>query len=268
MSYDFMKDTIYNEFNQTKLDNLYQLLGLIQLRVNKKWQSLSESKQSNINQRLLSNGLQVPIQPIKDFNQFIKDNQIMKNIGDSLFSNFGKNGKGLPLGLISTSVKLTSGKNGNVKIDKTKSKTHIEHFLPKGLVGTKLVIFDCMMKVWQFEELLDGSCGKLIKGQTYIENTYPQFHLTTITTDLENYALKTEVNMIVKSETDPVTGITNWDNVKDRLLNGEHYKNVGITFYDEFISLGGNQIYPHLAPQSLRDLMGKKKTKVQKHNFF
>ena len=35
-----MKDTIYNEFNQTQLDNLYQLLGLIQLRVNKKWQTL------------------------------------------------------------------------------------------------------------------------------------------------------------------------------------------------------------------------------------
>ena len=255
---EFMYDSKYvDEFKVNQKNQLWKGLLMIQSEVN----GLSPNLQKTITD--ISTGQYFDLETnahadkLKSmrFKDLKKEVSYLKNHLDKTIADFGYSRYGLPTGLVSTKI-VTFDKNG---LDKSKHPVK-EHFFPLGQVGSWIMIWDCLIGRWKIMYDKDGR-PFYIKGLNYINQVYPTFHLTAWTTHDENIRLISIVNNIIKRHTTN-EGIINWDLVREDLKVAKHYKEAGITFQKQLMTVNNLQpIHPSLIPREFRELQTGKQIK-------
>jgi len=190
----------------------------------------------------------------------IKDH-VTKAVAD-----FGKGGKGFFNGLVDKDLEIYEvipDIYDVVKKDKKDPKSkRVEHVMTKDLCAHYL-IWTYKKGDWKVD--LDGNEKPIgiSQGKYIFETLMPELLQTTWVTHEHNVALAKELSRIKKECSS--SGVLDIDQFYQRLvIDGEHYKNVGIRFHQlRHFQLKGN-VYPELKTDWLKELQTKKITKVKK----
>ena len=260
---NFLKDSpLSRHLTEAEIENLRLALQHTQMTI----EGYTSTDRDNI-ERYNSKYYKDDI-PIKTNFNSTKMDILRAEIGMKL-GNFGKRRQGFPTGLVSKNVELVENLSKQcfdiVKKPKSdSSRAEVEHIFPIKF-QVLMIIQDYLDGRWKFEVLEGGKLGDFEKGQKYVQNNYPLFHLTTITTREENMTLVPEINRIIEywknSDKKTPVGTHDMGSVREAIENAEHYKRSNIVFYKDFTPVGIRQHHFQLVSSSYKELMGKRKKK-------
>ena len=191
---------------------------------------------------------------------------IIKEHVNKAVSDFGRGGKGFFNGLVDKDLEIEEISPGFfdvVKKDKKDPKSkRIEHVMTKDLCAN-LIIWKYKKGDWKVDFDDNQKPIGVSQGKYVFEVQMPELLQTTWVTHEHNVALAAELSRIKKECSS--TGLLDVDQLYQRLVvDGEHYKNVGVRFHQIGHYSWKEKAYPELKTDWLKELQIKKMGKSKK----